>query len=128
MNWRILVLWLPLLLAGCEERYEMRMGTVEVKDGKTVKSEGPETVSVTTRRFPSDLFFKTMPKPQPTPSNFPLALYPGAELLDVTIHPSIGHTFVIGEIEPIKDSRTVIADFYRKRLQMTGWTIKARDK
>jgi hypothetical protein len=128
MNWRMLALCLPLLLGGCEECYEMRMASVEAKDGKTVKSDVPETVSVTTGRFPSDLFFKTMPKQQPIPSNFPLALYPGAELLDVTKHSSTGQTLVVGEIEPIKDSPTVISDFYRKKLELTGWTIKPPDK
>jgi hypothetical protein len=85
-------------------------------------------VAVTIRRFPSDLFSKPSQKTQPIPSDFPLALYPGAEPLDVTKHHAIGQTEVLAEIEPIKDSPTVIADFYRKKLQTTGWTIKAPDK
>jgi hypothetical protein len=84
-----------------------------VENGKTVKVESTKAVAMATRRFPSD---------------FPLALYPGAELLDVTKNPDIGQTEVFGEIEPIKDSPSAIADSARKKLQLAGWTIKLQGK
>lgn len=111
MKHGIVAICLGLVVSGCSAGTDNRPGPE-----KTEKAGDNKRTQDLAKQIPAD---------------FPLALYPGAKVINISkdnLPTGTIQTNVYTEVEPIGDSLPTIGTYYAEKLKAAGWKIDERDQ